>query len=57
MGGIFNLENPFWQAVSRITDLIWLTVLWFLSAIPMMIGYSLLGGTVVLVEVLETETW
>ena len=55
MGGIFNLENPFWQAVSRITDLIWLTVLWFLSAIPMMIGYSLLGGTDVLVEVLETE--
>ncbi len=55
MGGIFNLENPFWQAVSKITDFLWLTVLWFLSAIPMMIGYTLLGGTEVLLEVAETQ--
>ena len=55
MGGIFNLENPFWQAVSKITDFLWLTVLWFLSAIPMMIGYTFLGGTPVLMEVLETK--
>ncbi len=55
MGGIFNLENPFWQAVSKITDFLWLTVLWFLSAVPMMIGYTFLGGTPVLMEVLETK--
>lgn len=34
MGEIFNLDNKFFQAVSKIVDCVWLSLLWMLFCIP-----------------------
>lgn len=34
MSGIFNLENPFWQFMSKVGDIILLNILWLVCCIP-----------------------
>ena len=34
MNKLFNLDSPFMQALSRMTDMVFLSVLWFLCCIP-----------------------
>lgn len=31
---LFNSENPFWQGVAKIADLVWLNILFLISALP-----------------------
>ena len=34
MGEIFNLDNKFFQAVGKLVDCVWLSLLWMLFSIP-----------------------
>lgn len=35
---VFNSENPFWQGVARVADLIWLNILFLVACIPVITG-------------------
>ena len=34
MGNLFNMDNKFFQAISKVVDCIWLSILWVLFSIP-----------------------
>ncbi len=34
MGGLFSIENPFWQFINRLLHIILLNFLWFICSIP-----------------------
>ncbi len=34
MGGLFSIENPFWQFINRLLHVILLNFLWFICSIP-----------------------
>ena len=34
MGGLFSIDNPFWQFVSRLLHILLLNLLWFVCSIP-----------------------
>lgn len=34
MGGLFSIENPFWQFINRLLHLILLNLLWFICSVP-----------------------
>jgi uncharacterized membrane protein YesL len=53
---LFNLENPFWQAMGNIFDLFVLNVLWLLCCIPIVtIGPSTCAFYYVLIDLVRNE--
>ena len=34
MGRLFDLENPFWSFMGKLTDMMILTVVWFVCCLP-----------------------
>lgn len=56
MGGIFNLESPIMQGLSKLADLVWLNILTFICCIPIVtIGASLTAQHYVVLKMVRNE--
>lgn len=54
MGNFFNLDNPFWNFLGKAWDVIWLTILWFLSLVPALAAFFLVGATESISNIFES---
>lgn len=54
MDRIFNLENPFWNFLGKLWDVVWLTLLWYLSLVPALVVFFVAGSTEAIISVLQS---
>ncbi len=54
MDRFFNLDNPFWSFLSKLWDVIWLMILWYLSLVPALIAFFVAGSTEAILSVLQS---
>lgn len=56
MGGIFNLESPIMQGLSKLADLVWLNILTFICCIPIVtIGAAFTAQHYVVLKMVRNE--
>lgn len=55
MSGFFNMDNPFWNFLGKVCDVIWLTILWFISLLPAIIIFFLAGASQNIMQILASN--
>ena len=56
MSGFFNMENPFWNFLGKMCDVIWLTILWFISLVTAIIIFFLAGASQNILKILSSNS-